>query len=325
MMPKIAYKDPKFRKHRTWIIDKANEILAEYMAGGFDVTLRQLYYQFVSRGYIANSLRSYKNLGACIDEARLCGLIDWNAIVDRTRNLLGKNGSEGPDAVVESSAYGLHYSRWDNQPKRVEVWVEKEALIGVVAKICGQYDVDHFACKGYVSQSEMWRAAERLIEYERQGQTPIILHFGDHDPSGCDMTRDIVDRLAMFGATVKVERLALNMPQIRKHNPPPNPAKMSDSRCGGYVAKHGKSSWELDALPPDVLAALVRKAINKHRDIRKWKKVIAREQEDRSVLQALANHWSGTLSSLVRDRYEEEIAEILEDYRQSARYRAELK
>jgi hypothetical protein len=117
----------------------------------------------------------------------------------------------------------------------------------------------------------MWVAAQRLIRYRSLGnvtpkgdrQIPVILHFGDHDPSGKDMSRDIVDRLQLFtGERLKFERLALNMDQVEQYGPPPNPAKITDSRADAYIAEYGAESWELDALEPSVLAALVRDAID---------------------------------------------------------------
>lgn len=83
----------------------------------------------------------------------------------------------------------------------------------------------------------------------------VILHLGDHDPSGIDMTRDISDRLELFGADVEVKRIALNWDQIDEFTPPPNPAKLSDSRAGAYIAEYGDESWELDALEPTLKAA----------------------------------------------------------------------
>ncbi len=211
-MPLICYRDKRFSAARRETIEQANSILAEYAAAGYDITLRQLYYQFVARGLIENSQKSYKRLGSCIDEARLAGLIDWSYIVDRTRNLQSRGSWDSPSDIVEACYGSFHFDRWANQKHRVEVWCEKEALIGIFARVCRTYDVDYFACRGYVSQSEMWRAARRLHRYSTMGQTPVILHFGDHDPSGIDMTRDIVDRMGMFGATVGREAAR---PQLR--------------------------------------------------------------------------------------------------------------
>lgn len=137
----------------------------------------------------------------------------------------------------------------------------------------------------------MWGASQRLQRYMDAGQTPIILHFGDHDPSGIDMTRDIIDRMRLFIGHVKIDRLALNMDQVEEHQPPPNPAKLSDSRCEKYIEVYGDESWELDALDPTTLAGLVNTAIEGLIDKREWAKAVAIEEEHRRKLAVVAGQW----------------------------------
>lgn len=257
-MPQTCYVPRDFAPHTGRLIVQANAIIAEYQADGFDLTLRQLYYQFVARDIIPNSDREYKRLGDVLNNARLAGMVDWNAMVDRTRNLDGPSHWEDPESVIDAAARGFALDKWEGQDYRVEVWVEKEALAGVVERAALSLDLSFFSCRGYVSQSEMWSAAMRHCEYEADGQEVIVLHLGDHDPSGIDMTRDIQDRLALFGANTQVQRIALNMDQIEEYGPPPNPAKLTDSRGKSYVEAYGASSWELDALDPKTLAALIR-------------------------------------------------------------------
>ncbi len=266
------FKDKLFRTASVARIDQANEIIAEYQAEGYELTLRQLYYQFVSRGLIENNQREYDKLGRLISDARLAGLIDWSAIVDRTRFLRGKNNQEDPETAMDELIEDYSIDMWSNQPERVEVWIEKDALVGVIANVCGRYDVDYLACRGYVSQSEQ-RSAGRRIEnrLKYQGQNTIILHLGDHDPSGIDMTRDNNERLDMFARHgVLVKRLALNMNQVKKYKPPPNPAKVTDSRAHKYIKKFGKKSWELDALEPRVINKLLEDNITKSIDPVLW-------------------------------------------------------
>jgi hypothetical protein len=261
-MPKIKYKEFNFRGVTLGIIAKANEIITEYAGQGFDLTLRQLYYQFVSRDLIPNTQKDYKNLGGIINDARLAGLIDWDAIVDRTREVRALSHWAGPEDIVQTCASAFNLDKWREQPYRPEVWIEKDALVGVFERICNELDIPLLSCRGYTSQSEMWGAAQRMLRYRRTKQTPIVFHFGDHDPSGKDMSRDIVDRLEMFTrGEMRFERLALNMDQVEKYDPPPNPAKITDSRAQGYIAEFGDESWELDALEPSVLEGLVREAI----------------------------------------------------------------
>ena len=290
-MPKIRYIEKNFRKTTLDQIATANAIIDEYVAQGFDLTLRQLYYQMVARGHIENSERSYKNFGNVIDDGRLAGLIDWDRIVDRTRNLRGNGHYKDPAHIMTAAASSFQIDKWGRQSYRVEVWVEKDALIGVVEVACRRLDVPFFACRGYTSQSEMWGAAQRLKNWRRQGQTPVILYLGDHDPSGIDMTRDVADRMTLFAGGMKVDRLALNWDQVERYNPPPNPAKLTDTRADAYVAKFGLSSWELDALDPTTLAGLIETAVASFRDEDLWSEAVEEEEEGLRLLQAAADRW----------------------------------
>lgn len=179
-MPKIQYRAKKFSADRLDKVEKANVIIAEYRAQGFDLTLRQLFYQFVSRDYIPNTQKDYKNLGDIINDARLAGLVDWNAIVDRTRNLQALANWETPSDIIKACADQYRIDKWAEQQYRVECWIEKDALVGVIEGICKELDIDYFSCRGYTSQSEMWSAAMRLEKYRRAAQVPLILHLGDH-------------------------------------------------------------------------------------------------------------------------------------------------
>lgn len=290
-MPKICYVEKNFRKTTLDQIATANAIIDEYAAQGFDLTLRQLYYQMVARGHIENSERSYKNFGNVIDDGRLAGLIDWDRIVDRTRNLRGNSHFRDPAHIMTTAAASFQIDKWSRQPYRVEVWVEKDALIGVVEVPCRRLDVPFFACRGYTSQSEMWGAAQRLKNWRRRGQTPVILYLGDHDPSGIDMTRDVADRMTLFAGGLKVDRLALNWNQVERYNPPPNPAKLTDSRADGYIAKFGLSSWELDALDPTTLAGLIENTVASFRDEDLWSEAVEQEEEGLRLLQDAADRW----------------------------------
>lgn len=258
-MPKIAYKEITFREASLRTIELVNEVIDEYQSMGYDLTLRQLYYQLVAKGYIENSDKSYKRVGELINNARLAGLIDWYAITDRTRNMRSRSHWDSPGEIIRSAINQYFIDLREDQPYYIEVWVEKEALVEVVGKACHDLDVPYFACRGYVSQSEMWAAAQRLkyMEMERYREGSVILHLGDHDPSGVDMTRDIQERLAMFGAETEVKRIALTYEQIQYYGPPPNPAKITDSRCKAYIEKYGNESWELDALKPTVIHDLI--------------------------------------------------------------------
>jgi hypothetical protein len=331
-MAKIFYEGKKFSQETQSVILQATEILEEYEDLGYDLTLRQLYYQFVARDLLPNRQQSYNRLGSIVNDARLAGLIDWHHIVDRTRNLRELNHWNTPEAMIrDMTRRYFHTPKWDDQPYYVEVWIEKDALVGVIQRVANQLDVPYFSCRGYTSQSEMWGAAQRLGEQLERGKSVRILHLGDHDPSGIDMTRDIRERLYTFIANdyaygrhiadddereerlawsykkgeeqsqairellepleerFGVDRLALNMDQVRQYQPPPNPAKLTDARARGYIAEYGHSSWELDALPPDVLGGLVEAQVEQYLDADRWAAAVKRENTMREWLERLSS------------------------------------
>lgn len=298
---KIQYIDRKFSRASSLVIQQANDIINDYRAQGYDLSLRQLYYQFVSKDLIPNRDSEYKKLGSIINDARLAGLVDWSAITDRGRNVAGSYGVDGEpqDRFSQILDWLTHLDRWKGQKYRPEIWVEKDALSGVVGRVSGEFDVPYIACKGYMSQSEMWAAGRRLREWNRKGQIPIIIHLGDHDPSGKDMSRDIEERLMMFAETyVEVRRIALNWDQIQTYNPPPNPAKITDSRAAKYIDEFGDESWELDALDPATLADLMRDEINDIIDLNTREAVIAREEVAKRGVQAVSDNWEDVITHL---------------------------
>jgi len=277
------------------IIGQATAICQGYARQGYDLTLRQLYYQFVARALIPNTMQSYKRLGSIINKARLAGLLDWDYIVDRTRNLEHNSHWDTPADIMAGAAASYRRDKWEDQPTRVEVWVEKDALSGVVGRVADREDVAWFACRGYVSQSELWAAGQRIYGYLLDDQDVVVLHLGDHDPSGIDMTRDIEDRLRLFvghrASGLEVRRIALNMDQVEQYNPPPNPAKLTDSRVGNYLIQHGDQSWELDALEPTVLAALITDHIGEVRDRDLYDAAEDVEAAHRELLAAASQRW----------------------------------
>lgn len=324
-MPKILYKAKKFGPQSLATITQAIQILESYEAQGYDLTLRQLYYQFVSRALIKNSDREYKRLGEVVNDARMAGLIDWKHIVDRTRNLKSVSHWDNPRDIIRTSASQFRTDKWRAQNVRVEVWIEKDALVGVIEGVCRSLDVPFFSCRGYTSQSEMWSAAQRLGSYlldeDHPKEAVVILHLGDHDPSGLDMSRDIEDRITRFLAQdafnadlvdaagayrwardrFRLDRLALNMDQIEQYEPPPNPAKLTDSRGAGYVEAHGYESWELDALEPSVIGELIEDAVVAERDEALWDQELAIEEEHRDALAVVSSRWPEVVSWLGED------------------------
>jgi len=298
-VPLIRYQAINLRPKALETIERANEIIEEFRGQGFDLTLRQLFYQFVARGLIANTQREYKNLGTIVSDGRLAGLVDWDAIVDRTRNLRALPHWESPEQIVQACARQFNHDLWADQPTYCEVWIEKDALVGVIEGVCNTWDVPHFSCRGYTSQSEMWVAARRIIARTAKGRKPSrIFHLGDHDPSGMDMTRDVQDRLELFGANAVVERLALNTDQVEQYDPPPNPAKLTDSRAQAYIRRHGRESWELDALDPRVIGDLIEEAIRGVIDLERLEAARGRQIAARGMLTGVAERWADVVALL---------------------------
>lgn len=294
---RITYTEKRFRGESLRKITLAQEIIDDYQASGYALTIRQLYYQFVSRNIIANTEREYKNLIDLMTEARMGGLISWEAIEDRTRECITYLVQEDAGDSLMGAENNVQFDLWARQEIYVEYWVEKEALLGVVQRPCERYSVPYMACKGYLSASEAWRASQRFLQAVENGKVPLLLHLGDHDPSGIDMTRDNLERLNHFlsghgyAGEIKVRRLGLNRDQVKRYRPPPNPAKLKDSRADAYIAEHGSVSWELDALEPRVIDALIADAIRAVIDVEAWNEALAEQTEERRELDKLSKYW----------------------------------
>ena len=292
-MPLIEYEKLRFTKDVQKTIDQANAILVEYAEKGYSMTLRQLYYQFVARKLIEeNTIRQYKRLGETMKKARNAGLTDWYALSDTTRFL--REDATSPDGeylpFLKNSADSWTIDLWSNQPRRVEVWVEKDALVSIVGRTCDELSVPYYAARGYSSASETWKAGMRMRSHRVNGYDPIIFHLGDHDPSGVDMTRDNEDRLWVYaGFPVELHRLALNMDQVREYDPPPMPAKSSDSRSGKYKEHFGSEGWELDALNPEIIDELIRKAVLEVRNEERWAERVADQERQRGEIKELVS------------------------------------
>lgn len=209
---KETFINKRFSPASVEIINHANQILAEYEQQNLVLTLRQVYYQFVARGILPNKQSEYKRLGSILSDARLAGLVDWSMMEDRTRYMREVSHWSSPESIVNAIACQYKEDLWRDQKYRPEVWIEKDALVGVIEGPCNELRVPFFACRGYASQSSQYEAGQRFRVWRWGNQTPVVLHFGDHDPSGIDMTRDNADRLAMFTSFgVEVRRLALTM------------------------------------------------------------------------------------------------------------------
>jgi hypothetical protein len=347
-MSKQQFRVTNFREDTLSIIAKADAVIAEY--DGQKLSARQVYYRFIGDDLLPaswidaaynarmglpadtkNTPKNYQRLISVLVDARYAGLISWDAIEDRGRSPSVPNEWDSVDDIIDAAVAQFRLPRWKDQPKYVELWVEKDALSGVLSPIARRWHVPLAVNKGYSSASAMKAAADRMLEavgadnvqvscsgcnafvddregrkcaacgedcgvttlaFDAEGGTDFdkevrLLYLGDHDPSGEDMVRDIRDRLAEFGVpNLTVEKIALTMPQIRRFNPPPNPAKITDSRAKAYIAKFGSQSWEVDALPPRELNRTVEQAIARHVDKDLMDAVVKREDAERARVRA---------------------------------------
>lgn len=259
-------------------LEVINSILEEYADDGYVLTLRQLYYQLVSRDIIPNKQSEYVRLSNILKEGRLAGIVDWDAIEDRVRRPKIPYYVRNQAAAIQDTIDQYRLDRMEGQDHKIEVWVEKDALSSILGRVTSKYHVRLMVNRGYSSVTAMYDAYRRL----NSGDT--ILYFGDHDPSGLDMIRDIRERLEVFGLFVDVVPVALNMEQIKKFQPPPNPAKITDPRAGWYIKEYGKTSWELDALPPAELNRLVEDSILERIDYELYDEMCLHEAWDKLEL-----------------------------------------
>ena len=295
-MAKHAFRDSlrlsKPNQDKLYLI---NDIIEDFQQQGYKMTLRQLYYQLVTKNIIPNKVNEYKKITNLIAKARMGGFIDWDAIEDRLRRPRLPSWVRNKYQALKEAADGYRMNRQRYQDNYIEVWCEKDALSSVLSRVTSHYHVRLMVNRGYTSVTAMHDAYMRMKDHRPDGQSwwqhrhNLILYLGDHDPSGLDMVRDIRDRLHEFGLkNLTVKHIALTWEQIGEHEPPPNPAKYTDPRADWYMDKFGMDSWEVDALPPDVLDRLLRNTIEKHIDRTKFNKYLDDEERDRNDLLEIA-------------------------------------
>lgn len=251
-------------KDRSWILKEGIPIVKRY---GGNLTLRGLHYQLVNLG-MTNDLKHYKKVVTAMIKARWGGLLNFYDFVDHDRDTIGKTESEMTvfdDKVDEAKKQidlwmkGYSKNRWENQPIYVEVFIEKKALIGAFSDVCKKHKVALNPCKGYPSLTFLYDASERFKEALEEGKEPVLIYFGDYDPSGEDIPRSIKDNLSEMGIGVRLERIALMKEQVLEWKLPPAPTKVGDSRTAKW---DGLGQVELDAVTPEKLYELCEDAID---------------------------------------------------------------
>lgn len=299
------FRSIRFNKESLSLINTCDDVIENYQAQGLRLTLRQLYYQLVTVNAIPNNPTAYKNLASLVTSARMAGRLDWDAIEDRGRQPRSVSEFNGLRELMDAAFASYRLPRWKGQANYIELWVEKEALAGVLQPLAREHHVTLMVNKGYSSASAMYASSKRILEachatleseaeedekgniiypptHNFDDEQPVILYLGDHDPSGEDMVRDIHDRLVELGVNeIDVRKVALTTEQVKEYNPPPNPAKITDPRARKYIEKHGPVSWEVDALPPAELARIIRKTFGRYIHQPTMNKIKMQEEEDK--------------------------------------------
>ncbi len=257
-------------------------------------TLRQVHYQLVkdnTPGY-ANTANKYKQLSEWLYAARVDGLIPWENMTDRARPFQDLSGfldsSEWRDYCLRYARHAYRRALMSTQDKQLEIWTEKDALAGILTKAARPYAVSVMVCRGFGSGSQFNDVMERADK-------PLhVLYFGDHDPSGMWITeRDIRPRLAeKHGYELTLERVALNTGQVQDLVTDPQPPNPKDTRTPWYMERYGADCWELDALEPAELTAMVQQAIERNIDMELFEWEREREQEDFKRIDAMVDRWA---------------------------------
>lgn len=246
-------------------------------------TLRQLYYQAVSRKLIPKTEQAYKTIGRVLVLMRRAGEIPYDWIADNTRWMRKPRTYSGLQQLLNNTAATYRRSVWDSQSAYVEIWLEKDALAGVLYPITSKYDVPLMVTRGYPSLSFLHSAAEAI---KAEDKPTYLYYFGDMDPSGLDIPRKVEEGIRQMAPYVQVEfeRVAVTRQQIVMFDLPTRPTKRTDSRAKTFEGE----SVEVDAIPPAGLRRLVRSKIESHINREALATLQIAEESERSYLENLA-------------------------------------
>lgn len=250
-------------------------------------TVRQCYYQLVSGGVIEKTEAEYKGT-VC----RLLGLmrrervIPFGWIADNTRWMRKPTTYSSMEAALEYTAQCYRRSMWNDQSDYVEIWLEKDALAGVLYQETNQWDVPLMVTRGYPSLSYLYEAAEAIAAKDKPA---YLYYFGDYDPSGVDITRAVEAGIREFApeAEIHFQRVAVTEDQIKSLSLPTRPTKKSDSRSKNFAGE----SVEVDAIPPALLREMVRNCITQHIDFEVLARLEEIEEAERETLRRISQTW----------------------------------
>jgi hypothetical protein len=245
-------------------------------------TLRQIYYGLVSGGVIEKTEEAYHLVGRQLVKLRKSGDLPYGWIADNTRWQRKPNTYSDLETMLRRISRFYRRQLWDNQDAYVEIWLEKDALSGVLYDVTREFDVPLMVTRGYPSLTFMHSAADKINEINKPTH---IYYFGDHDPSGVDIPRKVRQTLEEFDCEFEFECVAVTPDQISSMNLLTRPTKKSDSRSKGFEGE----SVEVDAIHPDDLRALVRDCITQHIDKRALMVTQEAERSEREIMTSLAD------------------------------------
>ena len=253
------------------------------------MTVRQIFYRLVSRGIIRKDESEYKNVVCRLTaEMRKDGDLPFTWIADNTRWMRKPTTDHNLKSALKRTAEAYRRCVWDNMNCYVEIWLEKEALAGVVYDVTDVYDVPLMVTRGYSSLSFLYSAGSMLADMEK----PVyIYYFGDHDPSGKDISRVVESQLREFAPDTEInfELSAVTPWQIQEYNLITRPTKKTDTRSKNFRGE----SVELDAIPPNELRSIVNNCIEQHITQDELKKLDTIEHYERHTLQSIIDNLPG--------------------------------
>jgi hypothetical protein len=281
---------PVSRRSDSIVGSDIREAIYQAVAVDKPMTVRQVFYRLVSQGVIEKSEKEYKGrVCRLLTEMRLSGTIPFGWIADNTRWMRKPITYSSVKQAFRRTVEHYRRALWDNQDVYVEVWLEKDALAGVLSPVTFEWDVPLMVARGFSSLSYLYEAAEAI---QAQGKPAYLYYLGDRDPSGVHIDRNIEKRLRQFApeAEIHFKRIAVIEAQIEELGLPTRPTKTSDSRSKSFKGE----SVELDAIPPVVLRDLVAGCIIQHVDQRRQKQMREEEEIERSVLAKQAEQFGSS-------------------------------
>ena len=275
-------KPKRNRVTKIGLVDRRAALL-EIAHNAQPATVRQIFYLASVRGVVAKDEGGYDRVQIDLVEMRRSGQLPYGWVVDHTRWQRRPVTFDSIDEALADTAATYRKALWREADHYVEIWLEKDALSGVILPVTKKFDVPLMVARGYASETFLHAAGEYMAQVEKPC---YVYHFGDFDPSGQDAARAIEKGLRQHagGAQIHFDRIAVTQSQIDEWNLPTRPTKQSDSRA----KKFGAISVELDAIDPNQLRVLVDEVIARHLPTEKYKTLLEAEKSERKLFKGLA-------------------------------------